>query len=829
MLDKTLKWLLPITIIITIAQTLYPNGLFSFLNPFSMIITSLMFYSIGWVASGSVYNETNQDYSIVRRVGLATVFTMPMIAIVFSPSFLYPYIVGKAFVFRFSIIIALCSFFYLSFTNESHRPRVTPFVLSFTVFVFIVGLSAIFSIDPSRSFWGNYERMEGYINLLCLFILAISVTTFRIREVEWDKIFAVHLWVSGIVSIVAISQKLVYMVGITKLSNTAVIGLCFTQGDACRVDSFLGNPIYLGIYSAMTFWMIIYAIFAKKVKGDILPILAGINLLAVYFSGTRGVWLGMALGFVVLVLSKYWFDGNRKAVVGTLLSAALFLSLLTGFVIYAKKNNIAQDVEVVARLSSVNTLFARWNIWKTAVVSWEQKPIIGWGEENFIHAFNLNYNPAMYGQETFFDHPHNTYLGWLVFGGLLGFLSFLFWVGMAIYGMVKSHLMQEKINDLVIPILLALTTTYLVHIFFVFDNLTSSLLFVLVCIYFGHFHSYGVLNLQIVNNKYKDIFRYVLIFVGLFLVYKVIYLPSYANLLVIDAMTLQQTARSLEDLKEVQKKYEQAIGLNTFGTYEIREFFLQRSLDLVNAAVKTDDQNVKAEVISFANSALLQFQKQIDNNPSDHRAKFMLGLYYLQTQNYDLAVQVLTKSLELAPNKQIALVYLAKAYALKDDMATAFKYYEQAINITPKDIVGYNQIRIEYIQLLMLAKQDDKALEVIKELLPTATREDFDLLIAQMTQVYDQRKDMKGVIKLLSDANHLDPQNQNFVLWLAQAYVASGDYNSAVFTINKLSVINPSVVAQFTQELDNYMKQSQKKVVSQTENDTKKATKTQSK
>ena len=815
MLDKTFKWLLPITIIITIIQTLYPNGIFSFLNPLSMVVTSLLFYSIGWWVSAGIYKTNESEYSLTRHVGLAALFAMPTVAMVFAPSFLFPYIVGKAFVFRFLIIIMLCSFLYLSFTDRNHRPRVTPFVLAFTVFTLVMSISAVFSIDPLRSFWGNYERMEGYVNLLCLFILAVSVTTFRIKEIEWDKLFKVHLWVSFFVSGIAVFQKLVYMVGLTKLSNTAILGLCINQGEGCRADSFLGNPIYLAIYSALTFWLIIYAIFAKRVKGDLLPVLAAINLLAVYFSGTRGTLIGMAVGVVVLVLSKYWFDGNKKAVVVTILSTILIVSLLAGFLVYAKKNDIAQDVIIVQRLTSLNTLFARWNIWKTAIVSWKQKPILGWGQENFIHAFNLNYNPAMYGQETFFDHPHNTYLGWLVFGGLLGFLSFLFLIGMSIYGMIKSHLAKEKGNDLVIPILLALVVTYLVHIFFVFDNLTSSLLFILISIYFGHFHSYGVLNIQIINQKYRDIFRYILVFVGIFLMYEVVYLPSYANLLVIDAMSQQisgDSQKQIEGLKESQKKYEKAIDMNTFGTYEIREFYLQRSLDLINAAAKVQDQNVRAEIISFANAALIQYGKQVEEHPEDHRAKFMLGLFYLQTQNTDLAIQLLKQAVELAPNKQVALIYLAKAYAIKGDLSEASKYYEKAIEVTPKDIPGYNQIRAEYIELLMLGRKDDKALLVIKDMLPTATREDFDYLVGQMTQAYRERKDLKEIIKLLTDANRLDPQNQNFVLWLAQAYVAVGDYNSASYIINKLSVVNPQTVAQFNQELENYIKQAQQKV-----------------
>jgi tetratricopeptide (TPR) repeat protein len=187
----------------------------------------------------------------------------------------------------------------------------------------------------------------------------------------------------------------------------------------------------------------------------------------------------------------------------------------------------------------------------------------------------------------------------------------------------------------------------------------------------------------------------------------------------------------------------------------------------------------------------------------------MLGLYYLQIKNYNQAVQVLSSAAELAPNKQIALIYLAKAYALNNDLQNAMKYYERAIAITPANISAYNQTRMEYVQLLLLANQDQKALVVIRDMMPTASREEFNTLVSQMMQVYTQRKDLNSLARLLSEANQVDPNNQNFVLWLAQAYVAGGDYQTAVLTINKLSSTNPSMVTQFNQELQAYILKKQ--------------------
>lgn len=814
MLNKILYGALPVSLIVTLIQTFSPNGFLSFLNSFTMLVTCVLVYSIGWVLSSFVYNSKTQDYSMPRHIGLASLFAVPIVAIIFVPSFLYPYIVGKGFVFRFLAIIATSSLIYLSLTDEKYRPKVTPFFVGYLLLVICMGLSTIFSIDPSRSFWSNYERMDGYINVISLFALLLTATSFRLKELEWSKVFKVHVVVSSIISFVGVLQFVIGALSIKALSTFPILSLCISQGAGCRADSTLGNSIYLGIYAAMTFWLIIYAIFVKKVKGPILPILAIVNLLAVYFSSTRGVWVGMLLGLVVLVVSKYWFDGNKKAVVGTILGGILFVAMFAGFVNYANKNGIAQNVPLVTRFASTNTLFARWNIWKTALISWEQKPILGWGQENFIHAFNLNYNPAMYGQETYFDHPHNTYLGWLVFGGLLGLLSFLFLLFMSIYGIIKSNLKQEEINDLTIPIIFATFVTYFVHIFFVFDNLTSSLLFVLISVYFGSHYSYGVLNIPQINFRFKNTLKVVLVILSVYVVYAVIYKPSYANLTTIEAMTYQQRSASqnpIDVLSGTKALYEKAINMDTLGTYEIREFYLQKSLEYVGLLPQVTDEKVKNSILDVANSAYNQFKVQIDENQFDHRARFMLGLYYLNIRNYDLAISDLLEAVKLAPNKQIALIYLAKAYLLKGDVNNASTYYERAIDVTPKNIAGYNQIRIEYIQVLMLANQDQKALSIIKDLIPTVNKDEFNTLVSQMMQVYTNRKDLKGIIKLLNDASVLDPTNANFVLWLSQAYVANGNYNEASFTINKLGTSNPELVTQFNKQLTEYVQGLQQK------------------
>lgn len=817
MIDKIIKYSLPVTLLILIIQTFSGGASLQFLNPYGMLILGMCVYSIGWWIVDFLYSEhivPEKDFSFSRKVSLAAIFAIPIVAIIFTPSYLYPYIVGKGFIFRMLSIVAVLGAVYTMFTHVEYKPRLTPFLVGSFLFTLFMGIATLFSMDSSRSFWSNFERMEGFINVLFLFCLVFSVVTMRLKELEWQKVFQVHLWVSGLISLTAVSQYFIGQLGLKGLASFPILSLCLNNPAGCRVDATLGNSIYLGLYSALSFWLVIYVIFGKRVNSTMLNILAGVHLLAVYFSGTRGVWVGMLAGLAVLFVSKYYFDGNKKAVVTTILSGLLFVVAFAGFITYANKNGIAQDVAIVQRFSSVNTLFSRFTIWEMAGVSWLQKPLFGWGQENFIHAFNLNYDPRMYGQETYFDHPHNTYLGWLVTGGILGFLAFLFMMYMAVMGAIRTHTLDEKKNDLVLPIIFAFFVTYLVHIFFVFDNLTSSLLLVFAATYFGSGVSFGLININTLSKTAINFLKVGIVAVFAICIYSVVYKPAYANSMVIEAMTYANRVAGNPDqiILGTQKKYEEAIAMNTLGNYEIREFYLQKSLEFAGRLAEVQDEKTKNAIVNLATSALNQFQIQIAENPFDHRAHFMLGLYYLNLRSYDTAIETLKKALDLAPNKQIALIYLAKAYLLKGDVQNASIYYEKAIAVTPKTLAGkafpgYNQIRIEYIQVLMLANQDEKAVKMIQDLIPSANREEFNNLVSGMMQVYQTRKDLKGIVKLLSDANQLDPTNQNFVLWLAQAQVASGDANAAMFTINKLAAVNPEIVAQFTSELQKLVEQ----------------------
>ena len=103
-----------------------------------------------------------------------------------------------------------------------------------------------------------------------------------------------------------------------------------------------------------------------------------------------------------------------------------------------------------------------------AIKGFKERPILGWGQENFNIVFNKHYNPLM-DQEQWFDRTHNIILDWLIAAGILGALSYLslFVAVLVLIWRRGTFTFVEK------SILTGLFAAYFFHNMFVFDNLAD--------------------------------------------------------------------------------------------------------------------------------------------------------------------------------------------------------------------------------------------------------------------------------------------------------------------------------------------------------------------
>jgi len=346
----------------------------------------------------------------------------------------------------------------------------TPLVLPALALVAVYLIATIFSVTPRVSLLGSYQRLQGTYTLLSyvtVFAMLLSVVR---RQEQIDRLITVVVLTSLPISLYGLLQKL----GIDPLP---------WGGDVVtRIAANMGNAIFIAAYLIMVFPLTVARIieaFADILRREKLSthdiirgagytLIAVLQVLAIYFSGSRGPWLGWLAGLFFLgylavgVLAAMLFRRARGL-------RGLALGLVTGWataiVLFLVVLNLPnsplahlRDTPYLGRLGTVfetesGTGRVRVLIWEGAVdlISPHDplvfpdgrrdpynalRPLIGYGPESMYVAYNRFYPPELAHLESRNaspDRAHNETLDALVITGGLGLVVQLFLFGAVFY------------------------------------------------------------------------------------------------------------------------------------------------------------------------------------------------------------------------------------------------------------------------------------------------------------------------------------------------------------------------------------------------------------
>jgi tetratricopeptide (TPR) repeat protein len=308
-------------------------------------------------------------------------------------------------------------------------------------------------------------------------------------------------------------------------------------------------------------------------------------------------------------------------------------------------------------------------------MSWEgvkERPILGWGQDNFSYVFAKYYDPKMYAQEQWFDRTHNVFFDWLIAGGLLGLLSYLGLFFALIYVLWRKTVLHTDnivFDVLEKSVISGLLVAYFVHNVFIFDNLASYILFFILLAYI-HQRSVGTLELASVtaantipkkaqeNNhggnpalQLGAILVAVLIF-G-YVSNEAVYKPYMAGRTLITALQYSQpeAARVFGDKaspKSVLELFKKALAYDTFANTEIRERLAETAPSLLAMSANTDPETAKA-ISAFVVS---EYEKAIVESLKDPRPLMFMGLYSQKIGQFNEAAKYMDKAIALSPTKQ---------------------------------------------------------------------------------------------------------------------------------------------------------------------------------
>lgn len=716
-----------------------------------------------------------KSLKIIRYSILGGIFLTPFLVLIVTPSLFFPFITGKNFAFRILAEIIFGLWLILAIFDKNYLPKFNKqnlVLILASVFTFILILSTIFSVNPHRSFWSNFERMEGLVAFLHLFALFFVLTAVMKTERLWKWFFHVSLGVSVIVGVY----------GLLQLAGQLEIH----QGN--RLDATLGNSSYLAVYMIFHVFLALLYFFKTKewYRWFYLPVIV-LETMVLYYTATRGAILGFIAGVLLAAALLVLFSQEKKIKIISASALALIVVFAGIFLIFKSSPFVSQS-PVLSRFSSISlseqTTQSRLVIWKMSWEGFKERPILGWGLENFNLVFNKYYQPILWKQEPWFDRAHNVFFDRLTTNGILGLLAYLGLFGCAIYclwGKRKTGVFP--VYDSVF--ITSMFAAYFIHNFFVFDNIICLILFFSVL-------AYITAKLQMsetefptnVGNRVSDInlglkSAYAMI-AGLAMIF-VIYFINVPAVMAARNLIEAFKVSSQNNIQESFQWFQKAIGRNSFGSTEAREH-------LVNFAMQVSqqpaiDNNLKAEVVDYAVS---EMKKQIEQAPGDIRYMVFLGALYNKVGQHDKAIEILNKAAEISPNKQQIYFELASSYLNKKDYGKALGILKKTFELDPE----YWEARKIYALSAIYAGQDKLAEDLMKNY--------GGLIIADegILRAFIERGDMVKVTAIWEKLIEKQPNNAQYRVSLAAGYLQSGQRQKAIEQLQKAIELEPKFKQQ---------------------------------
>lgn len=591
--------------------------------------------------------------TILRRVIHIGFFAILLVPLVVAQSMFFPFITGKAFVFRAIVELMFVAWVGLAIVNPAYRPRWTPITTTSLVFLIIIGIANVFGENPVRSLWSNFERMEGFVTLLHVVAYIFVVGSTIVREKVWNWFLNASLIVSLMLA----------LGGIFEVLNTASASI--------RIDSTFGNSTYFAVYLLFNIFIALvlaYRTWSHTTLRWLYGISALLLTIALYHTGTRGAIIGILAGLGVAgltLLIRGHAHPRARRVAGAFVIAAV---IVVGIFIAFRDSSFVQNQSTLKRIANISltdtTTQSRLTLWSS--IGWEgfkERPLLGWGQDNFIVVFGKYYDPIMYKQEPWFDRAHNVFVDWAIAGGLFGLLAYLALFGAAFVMIVRSSMtMPEK------ALFVGMFVAYAVHNMFVFDHLISYVYFAMMLAYL---HGYKSPEL---TQTGKDAHPFVaggVVAIAVILFWFVNGTSFVRAQTLIDALVASnQKKDSAAALLLFEKTLESGWGT---GRAESREQFVQAAIRTLSyAEIKQEDRSL------FVSRAIQESADAAIQEPNNTRPLYFLAHMLRAAGQYDESRRVFDQALAINPFRQNFLYEYGQTYLEEKNYDEALKYFARA-------------------------------------------------------------------------------------------------------------------------------------------------------
>lgn len=355
---------------------------------------------------------------------------------------------GKTLVFRVLlsleiIITAAIMWFY------PRRIRTIPWkkkeAAGFLLLLAVLGLfllAILFSFDRTFSVWGSPFRSGGVVNFASYIVFAI-LAFLVLKPKDWNMAWGFATGIAVLASILALVQW------------QGLFADLFVQTG--RPTSSLGNPIMLAMYllffvfPALSFGFNASALLKKILYGS----LALLFIFVILITQSRSTYLGLAVASSFFALlypfNKPWQSRVFKGLFCLLAAVGAVLIYFANATPEDKFPEFIQENHTlfgIVKRADVGFFLQdpRFSAWQVAWKSVLERPLLGYGPENFEIAFDRNYDSRLQGIQyipdtpnSWWDKAHNSFLDIATQAGIPA--AFLYF---ALFGLLLWQLQKIK-------------------------------------------------------------------------------------------------------------------------------------------------------------------------------------------------------------------------------------------------------------------------------------------------------------------------------------------------------------------------------------------------
>ena len=618
----------------------------------------------------------------VKRTRLNNLLEITFYALFFLTPLTFNFATKELFEFPKMILVYLFSTLalFLFLIKKRSSPRSSSVTLSLTLFVVSYFATTLLSTHRYTSLWGYYSRFNGgFFSLLAFYSIYLILNQF-LNKIRTELIIRALFFSGLIISLYAVLQ------------NFGFDKDFWVQDSQARAFSTLGQPNWLAAYLLVVLPIPIYHyLIAPNIKRRLFYFLStGIFYFAFWSTYSLSGFLGL-LAFVLLesLVNKDFLLAHLREILLLLffclsLSASrpgIFGAKIDSFIktvgpkAYLIKDALAETLSPVTN-KPIDTGDIRLSVWKGAAslfLSSTKNLIFGTGPETFAYNF-IKFRPRELNRTSEWDFlynkSHNYYLDLLTGSGLLGLLSYAYFV----FVVTKKFIAEKNARNL---LLFGGWLTIFVTNFFGWPTVSLSLLLYTLPVIIERLKT-PVTEPELNNNQETvklltwKILPITILFIFVF--------TKILNVFVADisfASGLVEAESGRLDLSE--NRFLEATRLNSYEPAYHKEL----SYILAQEALLEDD-NKKS--LSFLSKALNEAQKSRDLNPKNSLTlRSLIRTYYLAAKlrpEYEKDLEDLSlKIIELSPTEPRSYYDAAVMYYFSENNDKALEYLRKALEL----------------------------------------------------------------------------------------------------------------------------------------------------